>query len=336
MTEGGEDWTELGYISRFAARRSVTWHMIAAGWTFDAAQYYLRGDRKRPEIPGWDLWGSDRRHVSEDEKYQRFWKDWRQVQPHAESHVKSRPDVLAVCGELRDRTETWSWRPRTGRYDKAVVLFAIGKAESSGGFAVRMPEREVAIRARISPQTARRALDDPARTGEWLEPTGKPRLHLEGAQYRLRWQHILSFPVSQTGCPYGGDTEFAPLGNSDRVNEELENLLGKHRTAVLLALAEYPQQQKDLVAKTGVSKGTVSKAMKQFTREGLAEYTGTGWVKGPKDPATYDPGTRIAADRKARIQRERESELEKYRDWLRNHTVRTDSPAQEPVFTLAA
>ena len=167
LCEGGVSWDKLGYKSQFAARKSVLFYMCTAGWTFDDACRYILADQTKPV---YDLWGDIERLVSHSERQKRLFHDWQSAKVFAENYIRERPDVMAICGELRQKVEEWHWRGQGGRTDRDVILAAIGFAESSGSFAVRLAQRSTALAAGVTHPTAGKASSALSKPDGWNAP----------------------------------------------------------------------------------------------------------------------------------------------------------------------
>lgn len=311
LCEGGVSWDKLGYKSQFAARKSVLFYMCTAGWTFDDACRYILADQTKPV---YDLWGDIERLVSHSERQKRLFHDWQSAKVFAENHITERPDVLAICGELRALVATWNWRGQGGRTDRDVILVAIGFAEESGGLAVRLSEREVALRAGISNRTALVSLGRLRKAG-WLQLTKDQRTSRQAVQYRLRKDVLHKYPNSVLGLE---NTQFGYSCNTvNLAASKLGIYLGKGPQAVLRVLSDNPLHAAEIARRANVHRTTAGRALRILGREKLAQEQPDGtWVLGPEDAATYDPGGRdIPQERKERFTRDREN----YREALDNY-----------------
>ncbi len=314
LCDGGTDWETERYHDRFAARKAVTYACYAAGWSFDQAFAYLLGTQAQAR-PAYELWGSSRRHVTAGERQQRLYKDWQEVAGFAP--LGSRPDVLAVCGELRDAVAVRTWAGVAGRNRREVLLTAIGFAEHGNGLVVMLPVRHTAISSGMSMATVSRHLKWLLAEG-WLEPVREQGTAANATKYRLSQRPPLLREVlrevlhDETDCGFlFADPESVSSCNTRRATRlcatELGVRLGKAATDVYLALAATGASAAELARRAGVHRATATRALAKLEEAGLAALAGGGWVLGPKDWDEADPASSTVAQRRAQYQRDQDA-----------------------------
>ena len=209
--------------------------------------------------------------------------------PDTPGSSQKRTEFLVSLAGVKGRAEAYGWGYRGGRSDRDMFLCAvIPIMERSGKYTVAVSQREASELAGVSNFTASRSLTRLVEKHILREEPPRERTRVFSLNPLLRDLSFL-YVASKTSSTstYKNDSSRNTLAPT-----ELGVRLGKAATAVYCALTAKPQTVTEIALKAGVHKSTASRALREkLSRPELAELSGDKWVRGPADPAAYDPQT---------------------------------------------
>lgn len=221
--------------------------------------------------------------------------------------------VRQICATLTRRGETYPWPGRAGRNHRDGFLAIVDRANQIDAYDMHMSCRELAPLAGFGKDAASTTL-------RWLADNQcirftRPARKLSAREIRLLPTALTQVDENPTllyDSPIGSRKTSVGISTPayDLTRSELAGVAGKTGIAVYLALTTEPQTRNAIAGAAGVSRDTATRKLRGVLRDlGLAEPDIGGWVKGARDPATYDPATEslcgpIVATRIARYAKE--------------------------------
>ena len=287
MFDQSDDWASH-YSSKLAARGGVMLHAVNLGWTLAECRAVFLN----PANPGSALWtqGSHGQDHGPHEAARRLRADYERCtakavqDPVYSSGQEVRQELSAVRAAVADSV----WRGRTGRTDRAVLMGILSRMIEVGSDRINFSERDTALRAGVTRDTARASLRRLVQAGliERTRDTGpKGVSQLAPGPARADVIKVSSGPIlthinlkTSPGESYM-DAKGATHG-ATQADHECWVQMGKSAAGLYVVLTGTPQSARTLADLAGVNRKTADRQLPKLAGYDLAVRQDDGWITG--------------------------------------------------------
>lgn len=280
ICQGGDDFTNHGYTTKFAARKAVLLSAVRRGWTCDECFRVFLAD---PALPAYELWASSRTEIGPHGRLKRLQEDYRQCLAHAANTPappRSSGDARAQIGEIIAEAAIADFPGVSGRTDRDVLKAVHATGTEYGSMSVILPARDIALRAGVSRTTAAKSLGRLVTAG-WIKRTVKVEGWPTGVYVITRGKEVYH---NGTYLGQDPDSNMSTCGTPDPAHETWVTL-GKAAKAAWSALDTEPRSCREIARRASIGNCTSLRVLRVLAECALAiRDDDKKWIRGEANP----------------------------------------------------